>query len=97
MATPQVPTPCVLNNKLFARLRALKKNNCHGEAYVEAAQALGLTELRDQFARIDRDLVREGHLSFELNQERHAAYNKLMQEAKRRFPGALYDRFYMCF
>lgn len=86
-----------LTEKFFARMKSLTKRNLHGEAYQDAAQVLGLPELRDQFARIERDRERIGHLPFDLNQERYGAYQRLMQHAKRQLAPAQYNRFYMCF
>lgn len=97
MATGQTTTTPGVTEKLIRRLKSLTKLNLHGEAYQIAAEALGDTQLHDQFARIERTRVRLGHLPHDLNQERYKAYTELMQLAKRRlFPDA-YNRFYMCF
>jgi hypothetical protein len=97
MTAGQTPIGNTVTEKLLTQLKSLTENNLHGEAYQVAAQALGQQALHDQFARIERDRVRIGHLPHDLNQERYAAYTELMQVAKRRLFPAAYDRFYMCF
>lgn len=86
-----------LTEKFFARMKSLKANNNHGDAYEEAAQVLGQPELRDQFARINREQARLGHLPHHLNNERHRIYTQLMAAGKRQLSPAQYDRFHMCF
>ena len=86
-----------LTEKFFARMHSLKANNNHGEAYEEAAQVLGQAELRDQFAHINHEQARLGHLPYDLNQKRHGVYSALMTAAKRQLTPAQYDRFHMCF
>jgi hypothetical protein len=86
-----------LSEKFFARMRSLKANNNHGDAYEEASQVLGQPELRDQFARLNREQARLGHLPHHLCNERHRVYDQLMAVAKRQLSQAQYDRFYLCF
>jgi hypothetical protein len=86
-----------LTEKFFARMTSLKQGNNHGDAYEEASQVLGQPELRDQFARINREQARLGHLPHDLYNERHRVYNQLMAAAKRQLSPVQYNRFYMCF
>jgi hypothetical protein len=87
----------VLTEAFFRHFKSLTARNLHGEAYQEAAQVFGLTDLRDEFARIERERVRIGHLPHDLYQQRYNAYAKLMQHAKRSLSEAQFNRFYMCF
>lgn len=86
-----------LTEKFFARMKSLKANNNHGDAYEEASQVLGQPELRDQFALINREQARLGHLPHHLYHERHRIYDQLMSAAKRQLSPAQYDRFHMSF
>ena len=97
MAAGQYINNGVLTEAFFTKFKALGARNLHGEAYQEAAQVFGLTDLRDQFARIERDRVRIGYLTQELNQERYPLYAQLMQHAKRCLSDEQFKRFYMCF
>jgi len=86
-----------LADKLFSRLRSLKANNLHGECYQAAAQALGLSELAQQFERINGIQDREGHLPHDVYHERHRAYQQLLQSARSRLSIEQYNKLYMCF
>lgn len=93
----QVHPSHVLSDKLFKRLKSLKHNNFHGEAYQEAARALGLTELEDEFSRINEAHARAGELSYDLNQTRYAAYQKLILKSKSMLTPEQAQKLYMCF
>jgi len=41
-------------NEMIKECRALTQVNAHGEAYLLAARGLGLTDLAERFARINR-------------------------------------------
>jgi hypothetical protein len=93
----QVHPSHVLSDKLFKRLKSLKHNNYHGEAYQEAAHALGLTELEAEFTRINQIHARAGELSYELNQTRYAAYQQLIQKSKSMLSAEQAKKLHMCF
>ncbi len=84
-------------DKTMTRLRAMTEVNNHGEAYEFAAAQLGFEDLRVQFAAINRERERLGHLPPELCARRFTLYNKLMEAAKRTMIHDDYLRFYMCF
>ncbi|MEX3983856.1 hypothetical protein AB4Y45_33260 [Paraburkholderia sp. EG287A] len=87
----------VLDGKALANLKSLKELNCHGDAYKEAAELLGLTALSERFERINREQLRLGSLTGRLQVERRAAYETLLDGARRLLSGEQYQRLYMCF
>lgn len=86
-----------LTEKLFKRLKSLTADNLHGESYLEAAQALGLPQLVERFARINSEQLRLGHLSPDLECERRNAYTQLMQQARQLLSPQQGQRLYLCF
>lgn len=87
----------VLTEAFFTRFKTLTARNLFGVAYQEAAQVFGRQDLHDEFARIERERVRIGHLPPDIYQERYVAYGELMRHAKRSLSDAQFKRFYMCF
>ena len=71
--------------------------NRHGEAYLVAAKALGLTELVEKFEHINREHDRLGELTDRLALERRSAYEQLLKEARKLLSSEQYDRLYKCF
>lgn len=97
MAAVQYIIDGTLTEAFFTRFKSLTARNLHGEAYQEAAQVFGLTDLRAEFERIERERVRIGHLPPDIYEQRYRAYAQLMQHAKRSLSEAQFLRFYMCF
>lgn len=94
--TGQVHPSHILSEKLFKRLKSLTAINHSSEAYLEAAQALGLTELEREFNRIQLIHVRAGELSYDLNRTRYAAYQQLIKHAKSMLSAEQAQKLYMC-
>lgn len=86
-----------LPEKLFIRLSELKDVNAHGDSYQEAATALGLTHLAEQFSRINSGQLHQGHLTHGLATKRQKAHEQLLQEAKHLLSETQYNQLYMCF
>ena len=78
-------------------IKALTRVNAHGDAYALAARALGLTEIAEQFDSINRQHMTLGYLTWELNHERYAVYEKLMAHAKSHMSKTDYQKFHMLF
>lgn len=80
---------------VLSRLRQLTAINAHGEAYALAADALGHTELVQEFKRIESIRSRLGYLSEAMVRELCVAYEKLMVHAKAALPEAVYRELYL--
>lgn len=93
----QVHPSHTLSEKLFQQLKFLTENNLHGDAYLAAAQALGLSKLERELTRINLIHARVGHLSPDLNQQRYRTYVQLLQTARTMLSKQQYDRLHMCF
>lgn len=94
---PEVISRIHLDAKLLRRIDSLKELNHHGEAYLAAAQALGLTALVEAFTRINRDHERAGYLTPDLSFERRAAYEALLAQARTLLTEEQYNKLYGCF
>lgn len=86
-----------MDAKTIKELKALAKINAVGDAYEVAAEALGLTELAEQFKSINLRHLRAGYMTWELTHERHAVYEKMMSHAKAVMPDNEYKEFYKLF
>lgn len=84
----------MLSPKQLKEIRALTAVNDHGSAYQMAAALLGETALVEQFARINKRHLELGHLSWDLNAERHKAYQALMAAAKTKLDPITYQKLY---
>jgi len=78
-------------------LKELTQLNLVGDAYQFAAESLGLTDLAAQFESINRRHLQAGELTWELNHDRHAVYDKMMAHAKAHMSATDYQKFYMLF
>ena len=87
----------VLSEAVIKELKQLKELNAHGEAYLLAAQTLGLTALANQFAEMNKIKQQKGGLPPELVHKQYDAYQRLMLEAITIIPLEEYKEFYMCF
>lgn len=95
--TAQICPSHSLTEKFFKKLKALKENNNHGEAYEEAARVLGLKEIERELHRINLIHNRVGHLTVDLNQKRYRKYVELLQNARPMLSKGDYDKLYSCF
>lgn len=87
----------MLDSKILAKFKRMTKINDHGGAYELASTHLGLDELTDKFARINREHTRLGYLSYDLNQSRYMLYQQLMSDARKMMSEEEYKKFYNCF
>lgn len=87
----------LINEKKLRRLAFLTGCNNHGEAYQAGAEMLGLSELAEQFGSIERKRHKLGYLSQKLNEERHDAYEEMMNHARAHMSTADFQQFYMAF
>lgn len=71
-----------LGMNTLKEIKGLTANNCHGEAMLAAAKALGNEELAERFASINQRHMAMGHLQMKLYEERRDAYVTLIEEAK---------------
>ena len=86
-----------MDAKTLKELKSLTRLNLVGDAYQLAATALGLTDLAAQFESINRQHLQAGELTWELNHDRHAVYDKMMAYAKAHMSADDYQKFYMLF
>lgn len=86
-----------LTEKQLRYWRSLTQNNNFGDAYEDAAEALGLAELREKFRSINQQHMRKGELTLDLNRQRHQLYVELITKAKQLLNPVQYQKFYMCF
>lgn len=71
-----------LGMNVLSEIKSLTANNCHGEAMLAAAKALGNEVLAERFANINKRHMAMGHLEMELYEDRRDAYFTLINEAK---------------
>lgn len=87
----------MITMRTLGRLKAMTARNDHGAAYEAAAQALGLQNLQEQFARINSEHRHLGDLSYEASQRRYRLYQELMAQAKSKLDAVRFEQFRMCF
>lgn len=87
----------MLDSKILAKFKRMTKNNNHGGAHELASTYLGLDDLADKFARINREHTRLGYLSYDLNRSRYKLYEQLMSDARKMMSEEEYKKFYNCF
>lgn len=86
-----------LPHQLFGRLTALTANNDHGECYLVAAQALGLTSVVDELQVINYHHRRLGYLRSDYLAKREVVYQNMLRAARMRLSPRQYKHLYCCF
>lgn len=83
-----------ISSAVLKSIQSAVQLNDHGDAYLQAAQALNAHELVTRFSKVNRRQLELGHLPPELYQERQQAYQELLKVARDQLEPASYKAFY---
>lgn len=94
-STATVPS-IVLTDKQFRLFSNLTADNAHTDCYLAVTKALGLTDLHERFAKLQRTQERQGHLDWIQMRQQREGYEEMLRLAMPLLGPEQHKRLYGC-